>query len=1177
MARYNDEKIVNEFNRRVGGKARRGRPQSPRKKFQTGEDVKKGAAGTHAQIASGTKKLPADLKRAYRTQFGPESTGGGRNIVNSFTDTVNNIFDDIERETFQKANERKLLEKQYESGEAELPDFLKGDEGGFWNTFSKSPVGRALDVVSRPSYALFEGMQNVLEEGYKPDASGNPSGEGISGFLNAFPDFASGALEGITGREKTGFGEVWQTYVDDSETLPAERYRKLEQDHPAVASWGSRGIGLAGEIGLDPLNWVSAGTAGILRGSGEQVTEMAARNAAEEVAVKATNDFVDRITEGLSATEIASLPSRQAIVHNAVAAAREATENSTLELTGGATRGRVSLTGPHHAPAVANRVAESVRKTRLSGFEWRLENFIKGYESQNPLSAGVLSHYRHSNPEFNKFLDALDAEYKVSQGQSLSAILADVHAGRTSYKAMIRSAADNVRHTIDDEIIRVRDDTFMGAENLTYNTVGVRLGPRKNSVTIPIKTIGKVYTKARGSRPASIMDNIGDAVSYEKAFPGRLSLLVQRARSVGTKEFDEFRTELRKISRGFTGEEAAMIQRAIEKGAPLPTRELEDAKTFIQGAYKKMFDNEVAAGARNSNNEVGHRWADNYTYVYNRKGSKADRTKFKDRRKLGVHKTGEATGYTTDAAKAARLRPVENAFQALMYRKLKSERELVRAYFLKDLVNNYGIYGPDMPDSVMKSRQIAKVNAQRLNATDRALTEGHKGNFYLPEAHMDLYNKYLELSGLNSENMWQIFRQLNKITGMYKTSVTVPFPGFHVRNMIGDFFMGLLDGVKTREYEEVMRKWILNTNKKPTNYTIAPGWSMTHGELLAHYETHAAGSFYNTDLPTSGIASKAQHIPKAIASGARELSTWREDFGRVTHYLHALREEAQNRAKNGKITSTTLRDKATDSAVYRVNHYKFDYNALTAVERKLKMAFPFYTYTRKAVPTLVESLALSPKFLGIAGRPFLQTGGAEDVFNEIYIPEWMQDAGTVMITDEEEPLAATADVLPFGAANSLDFNNFGDFSASLLAQANPVPMTMIEQAANHTMFSGSATPPLPQYLLEKLSLPIQAGRAVEQTNEGVPIWEQMLNSRLGLGVSTRRISEEQQDFRYRQLEDQAVQDPFREFNFSQERYSVYVSSRADGTDYRVKDKNTGEVVFRTTDLESMREWMRNHQ
>jgi hypothetical protein len=424
----------------------------------------------------------------------------------------------------------------------------------------------------------------------------------------------------------------------------------------------------------------------------------------------------------------------------------------------------------------------------------------------------------------------------------------------------------------------------------------------------------------------------------------------------------------------------------------------------------------------------------------------------------------------------------------------------------------------------------------------------------------------------------QILRNLDKITGMYKTSVTVPFPGFHIRNMIGDFFMGLLDGVKTKTYEEVIRK--AAASKVPGAYTpkfrITAGWDMDYQQLVADYEEHALGGFYNSaELPSAGVGGKVTHVPRAIGTGFREMSGKREDLGRITHYLHALRDETAQRVKRGQKLTDEVKAAATDAAVYRVNHYKFDYNALTATERKMKLAFPFYTYTRKAVPTLMESLALSPKWMGVAGRPFLDDGTAAGEFNSLYMPEWMKDAGFSLLTDEAEPFALTADVLPFGAANSLDFQNAEDLFGSVLAQANPIPTSFVEQAANKTFFSGANPPPLPQYLMDKLSLPVQARKLAENEYDE-PLWEQLLKSRLGAGMPARRVTQEQQDFRYRQLEDEIIQDPFSEYNRSQDKFSVYRSSRLNGVDYQVKNRKTGRVVYKSRDLQAVLNWAQAH-
>ena len=55
--------------------------------------------------------------------------------------------------------------------------------------------------------------------------------------------------------------------------------------------------------------------------------------------------------------------------------------------------------------------------------------------------------------------------------------------------------------------------------------------------------------------------------------------------------------------------------------------------------------------------------------------------------------------------------------------------------------------------------------------------------------------------------------------------------------------------------------------------------------------------------------------------------------------------------------------RATDAALWRMNYYKFDYSALMPWEQGMKsLAFPFYTYMRKAAPTLIEQLYTNPRY-----------------------------------------------------------------------------------------------------------------------------------------------------------------------------------------------------------------------
>jgi hypothetical protein len=335
------------------------------------------------------------------------------------------------------------------------------------------------------------------------------------------------------------------------------------------------------------------------------------------------------------------------------------------------------------------------------------------------------------------------------------------------------------------------------------------------------------------------------------------------------------------------------------------------------------------------------------------------------------------------------------------------------------------------------------------------------------------------------------------------------------------------------------------------------------------YDRHANSGFFQTELPLGGknpsAGQVAQNAVKTVSEGLRRVSDMREDFGRFAHFVHAMRDEAKGLSKRG-VSQADLIEKATDAAVWRVNHYKFDYSALTAFERKIKLAFPFYTFSRKAAPTLLQQLALHPKYLGLANRWMeYNDGSAADSFNAYYLPDYVKDIGYGMLNDEEEPLYMTQDILPTAVLNSLDFSNSQQFAQSAAQQMNPIGQIPFEMALGKEIFSGAPTGDFQEYITNKFSIPGQFTQQVAG-NDSDPQWLQLLNEGFtGAGIPVRQFTTEQQDFGFREMEDRFIQDPFSDFNRQDTGFRVYQSNRNAGTSFRVENVATGEVVYETQD------------
>lgn len=1192
MARFNSDALAASFDRRLARRSHKfptGTSNSGYKEHATPESVAAGVKGNRTRIALGTQNLKTPVKTAYNRQFqSPKTTG--TTSSSAFKASINNIFDEATKELVKRQNQEYAIamaqQNKPEEDRGFWQDFamwglehavpapvklfraavdpgyvedlnLKAEqkaERSSWEAlmenFSNSPAGRALDVVSRPFYAVNEFMKGTLEADYAGEDFWQSLGHGLGE-----------AKSGLAGTEKTGFGDVVETYLEGSKSAPAGAFREFQEGNPDAAQWIKRGAGLAGDIAIDPLKAVHPGASTVIAATGQEATESGIKSVLRGVADTAARDALDDILFTRRGGQFR--PSADAVSMRAINNAETKVENALLEISGGSRGGFSKMGGEHFAQAAANSVAESVRTSILEPFEKRLADLTAPVGAgRSPNMIQMRSHIAR-NPEFAEMLDevenALAAKGRVYQNQT--DMLADL--GAKGDLKIIEQAAETVRARMGPYWQAVADDVYAQTRDITYNTISVRLPTGKN---VPIKTVGKAWKAIKDSSKvqgqAASFEDAARAISYEHNMPGRISLLTQRSRSLGRENFEHFRDNLATIARKYTPEQAKEIQWALDEGRTL-TGHLEVARREIEKLYRQIMVEEVAAGVRNDTATGAGKFADDYTYIYNRGGSKEKRTQFKEGRKKEIHNSGNKGRWGMATAVADGLKPVENAFEALLLRKMKSSRDLTRAYFMKDLVDNYGLMTKKLSPAEIRGRNLVNVTERELDQGWRQLLRRDKSNMYLPKAHADMFDLYKEMSSFDPRQGGRPLRTFNKITSMLKWASTVPRPGFHIRNMIGDYFMGLLDNVPTKTYSEVAGKWEAwkRLGKMP-RFQITKRISHSIEEMWNMYENYANTGFFETELEHMGVSGGIKGKAGKVAEKLRTASEKREDFGRFTHFVAAYRQEAQALLGKGMKEGSRLEQKALEAAVWRVNHFKFDYNALTATERKMKLAFPFYTFTRKATPTLLESLLISPHYMGVANR-FMQLhdGSSADAFNSYYLPDYVKDTGYAFLgQDSPEPFFLRGDILPTNTLNNLDFTNSQQFAQSVVQQMNPLLQVGPELATQEQFFSGRPTGSALDYALNKLPVGMNVAREVQGGNE--PGWLARVNNTFtGLGIPLEQFTQARQDQGFREAEDRFVQDPMYDFNRSQERFQVYQSNRSDGTmSFVLKDTTTGATM-----------------
>ena len=1087
-------------------------------------------------VALGTSKLPAIAERSYNEWFGAP----GSNAIDPQTTIVNRleaVYDDLtrqytERESLLQASQEayagRIFDKEEEKRKEE-----EGQKGALeWAFTSTGPGSRVFDIISRPFYGGYEMGRSALEKLHERESEG-----GDSSVWRSAQDLPEGFWEGFSGRQKTGPGQFYEEFKEGTPVL-----KGLEEEHPAIEQKIAQGVGFAGEIYGGPGDRLSIPKVGVTRDTGEVLNERTMRQAMQRAVGEEVADYYDAIIAGLPTSQ--HLPSRDAFVTKVLDSVQDNLNQAELSIQGGGVRGRYQVMNNRMWGQVASATATKEMEAVLTGEFHKLSNdFLESVQSGHTWHEATVQAAMNTNDDFAKFIDILDdelvAEGRIPVGSNLNQIINAVQKGD---RKIFDNLQAKIRQNYAGDLDNFSNDVLKRTRNATYQTIGVRFGNK----VIPAKAIGRAYhavdNKITGNREAWV------GRSYNSMNPGTMGLKTSRSQTLGIYAMDQYKEKVGQVARQYSKDEANLIQEMADRvGGKFADPRMQAGLDFYKKEMDDMLLEEHASGARHLDNTPR---LENYAYVYNKGGGKKLRRDYKVERKSAVKKSGgkDAGPYRMAKARQDKLRPVENAFDALIYRKMKSQRDITRADLRTDMLDAYGFHAPNIADWSRKNRKLHKIAYKDLNEAMRKQIDSIGGSYYLPKEIADYLDNYYKITKWNTAE-WDMFtRNFAKVMGIMKTLYTVPNIGFHVKNQIGDFFMGLIDGVKTRTYSEVASKFSLRKAGKHPNFHIIDGWDMLYDDMWAKYQKEGQGGFFSVDEGGSVRTDAKSAVGKAVHKPGAKLRDWsqsREDFGRFTHFIHALRDEAQGLVDKGMTDMAEIQRKASDSALWRVNNYRFDYNALTTWEKTLKtLAFPFYTYARKSIPTMVQSMFMSPKYMNTWNR-FMQyhDGSAADHFSNMDVPDYIRNTGAAFLTDEREPLYLSQEAVPVSSLNTIRTNTLQDFAKSIVNQANPFVQAPFELASGKTFFDDREIEDWKEYVLNKMPMYKDVREEVWNPLHGKPTadswWESVLKNRFaGIGVPVRRLTQGQQELAQNERIDKYIDDPLKEINFQQDTFRV---------------------------------------
>lgn len=388
---------------------------------------------------------------------------------------------------------------------------------------------------------------------------------------------------------------------------------------------------------------------------------------------------------------------------------------------------------------------------------------------------------------------------------------------------------------------------------------------------------------------------------------------------------------------------------------------------------------------------------------------------------------------------------------------------------------------------------------------------------------------------------WQVPEALAPIvsawdaaTNLFKGGITAPFPAFHGRNLMSGTFNMWRDGVPMADVvgvgSEMLRLQRGGSLSAEAAARLYPGLGLTpeaaSRELVKELMAGKVSFTRNTqvadtvggpavkwgvlakDMPDVGGAVRpfsedagrfgktyfgvgdagTNWDPRGIAgigertadtfapvAGGRMLGNAVEDWLRGTHYL-----------------SKRLAGEAPDAAKFAVMKYQLDYSAMTEFERQvMKRFFPFYAFSRRNLPPLLDDLAQRPAKLAATTR--VVTGSRTE---GEFVPPWVGEGSSVRLPGAPDGKAR------FISSFGLPIEDEGVKTLGALAQGDvrrvfqqlfgmgqPLAKLPAELATGTQMYSGRPLSSLSPYEFTTLGglVPDDYARVASQTLSNTPL------------------------------------------------------------------------------------------
>lgn len=326
-----------------------------------------------------------------------------------------------------------------------------------------------------------------------------------------------------------------------------------------------------------------------------------------------------------------------------------------------------------------------------------------------------------------------------------------------------------------------------------------------------------------------------------------------------------------------------------------------------------------------------------------------------------------------------------------------------------------------------------------------------KGLKFAPEQAKVIDNYY---QNIKPEELKVIVRGFDKVQNLWKAQALVS-PSYHIRNTVGNLWNNYIAGVNPFAYAKatalqatpVLKKFIDKTgyvkiSNKMDNYVKGVAKEVNEMKKLGVINQ----GWYTKDI--------GEEVLKRVEG----VGKWQTGINPLSqqNYLLQLNKKfgtvVENNARMAHYISKRAGGMSKEKAAESVKKFLFDYGDLTSFEKNVMKRFaPFYTWTKKNIPTQLEGMITQPAKYALPHKIIKQIESGVDVPNEKYMSPYITENIPVRIRtnkDGNTEYFLLGNWLPYASAIDV----LSQPLETVVQMATPFLKVPIEQWANKSTF-----------------------------------------------------------------------------------------------------------------------------